>query len=37
VSLDGYQHLKQLVLLNAPDPDQVAEEIDEHVGLCRRE
>jgi hypothetical protein len=36
VSLDGYQHLKQLVLLNAPDPDQVAEEIDQHVGLRRR-
>jgi hypothetical protein len=37
VSLDGYQHLKQLVLLNAPDPDQVAEEIEQHVGLRRRE
>jgi hypothetical protein len=36
VSLDGYHHLKQLVLLNAPDPDQVAEEIDQHVGLRRR-
>ncbi len=36
VSLDGYQHLKQLVLLNAPDPDQAAEEIDEHRGLRRR-
>jgi len=24
------------VLLNAPDPDQVAEEIDQHVGLRRR-
>jgi hypothetical protein len=36
VSLEGYQHLKQLVLLNAPDPDQVIEEIDQHVGLRRR-
>lgn len=37
VSLEGYQHLKQLVLLNAPDPDQVAEEIEQHVGLRRRD
>jgi hypothetical protein len=37
VDLDGYQHLKQLVLLNAADPDQVAEEIDQHRGLRRRD
>ena len=36
VNLDGYHHLKQLVLLNAPDPDQVVEEIEQHVGLRRR-
>ena len=36
VSLDGYHHLKQLVLLNALDPDQAAEEIGQHVGLRRR-
>jgi len=36
VSVDGYHHLKQLVLLNAPDPDQAAEEIEHHVGLRRR-
>lgn len=37
VDLEGYQHLKQLVLLNASDPDQTAEEIDQHRGLRRRE
>lgn len=36
MSLDGYHHLRQLVLLNAHDPDQAAEEIEEHVGLLRR-
>lgn len=36
VSLDGYEHLKQLVLLNAADPDQVADEIAQHVGLRKR-
>ncbi len=36
VTLDGYEHLKQLVLLNAPDPDQVADEIAQHVGLRKR-
>jgi hypothetical protein len=37
VDLDGYQHLKQLVLLNAEDPDQAAEEIEQHRGLLRRD
>ena len=37
VDLEGYQHLKQLVLLNAADPDQTAEEIDQHRGLRRRQ
>ena len=37
VDLEGYQHLKQLVLLNASDPDQTAEEIGQHRGLRRRE
>jgi len=37
VDLDGYQHLRQLVLLNSPDPDRAAEEIDQHVGLLRRD
>jgi hypothetical protein len=36
VGFDGYQHLQRLVLLNAPDPDQVVEEIEQHVGLRRR-
>jgi hypothetical protein len=37
VSFEGYQHLKQLILLNAEDPDLAAEEIDRHVGLRRRD
>jgi hypothetical protein len=36
VNLDGYHHLKQLVLFNALDPDQAVEEIEQHVGLRRR-
>ncbi|MCC6641733.1 MAG: PilZ domain-containing protein [Deltaproteobacteria bacterium] len=37
LDLDGYQHLKQVVLLNAADPDQAAGEIEQHVGLRRRD
>lgn len=37
VDLDGYQHLKQLVLFNAADPDRAAAEIDQHIGLRRRD
>lgn len=36
LSYDAYQHLKQLVLLNAPDPDVVLEELAQHQGLRRR-
>lgn len=33
---EGYTHLKQLLLYNAENPDQVQEEFDSHVGLRRR-
>jgi len=36
VSLEGFQHLKQLVLLNSPDPDAALDEIAQHHGLRRR-
>ncbi len=34
--LESYEHLKRMVLLNAPDPTVVEQEFRDHVGLKRR-
>lgn len=34
--LESYNHLKRMVLLNAPDPNVVEQEFRDHVGLKRR-
>jgi hypothetical protein len=37
VDTDSYAHLRRLIEFNAPDPAQVREEFDSHVGLKRVE
>lgn len=36
LDVESYEHLRQLVLLNSQDPDQVEQEISGHLGLKRR-
>lgn len=33
VDLDGYQHLRQLILYNADDPEQAERELSSHQGI----
>ena len=35
IELDGYQHLRQLILNNADDPDRAEQQLDEHHGIKR--
>ncbi len=35
IELDGYQHLRQLVLNNADDPDRAEKQFNEHQGIRR--
>lgn len=35
LELDSYEHLRNLVLLNAEDPNQAESEFDSHLGLKR--
>jgi hypothetical protein len=37
LDVEGYNHLKRLILSHAPDSEQVEREFDEHAGLRRRE
>ena len=36
LDVESYEHLRQMVLLNSQDPDQVEQEISGHLGLKRR-
>jgi hypothetical protein len=36
IELEGYEHLRNLILYNAPDPEAVMSELDGHLGLKRR-
>ena len=36
VSLDAYEHLHSLVLLNTQDPERVEDEFKKHLGLKKR-
>jgi hypothetical protein len=33
VEVESFEHLKQLILLNSSDPDNVWEEFERHLGL----
>jgi hypothetical protein len=33
IELEGYQHLRQLILNNAEDPDQAEQQFNEHRGI----
>jgi hypothetical protein len=33
---ESYEHLRKLVLYNAPDPEQIEDEFSHHVGLKKR-
>ncbi len=35
IELDGYQHLRQLILNNADDPDRAEKQFNEHRGIRR--
>jgi hypothetical protein len=35
IELDGYQHLRQLILNNTDDPDRAEEQFSEHRGIRR--
>jgi len=35
IELDGYQHLRQLILNNTEDPDRAEKQFDEHRGIRR--
>jgi hypothetical protein len=35
IELDGYQHLRQLILNNAEDPDRAEQQFNEHRGIRR--
>jgi hypothetical protein len=35
IELDGYQHLRQLILNNADDPDRAEQQFNEHWGIRR--
>jgi len=35
IELDGYQHLRQLILNNTDDPDKAEKQFDEHRGIKR--
>lgn len=35
IPVDSFRHLQQLVLYNADDPDQVEQELKEHIGIKR--
>jgi len=35
IELDGYQHLRQLILNNTDDPDRAEKQFDEHRGIKR--
>lgn len=35
MELDGYQHLRQLILNNADDPDRAEQQFSEHRGIRR--
>ncbi len=37
VGLDSYWHLRSLVVYNAKDPDAAEREVDEHLGIRRRD
>lgn len=37
VEIDSYQHLRNLILYNAADPNQAENEFDSHLGLKRIE
>ncbi len=37
IGLDSYWHLRNIVLFNAPDPEQAEREFAEHTGLRRRD
>ncbi len=37
LELEGYNHLKKLILYNSLDSDQVEREFDAHIGLHRRD
>jgi len=37
LELEGYSHLKNLILYNSLDSDQVEREFDAHIGLHRKE
>lgn len=37
VGLDSYWHLRSVVVYNAKDPDAAEREVDEHLGIRRRE
>jgi hypothetical protein len=37
VGIESFEHLQNLVLYNASDPDQVAHEFQSHLGLKRKE
>jgi len=36
LELEGYSHLKNLILYNARDTDQIEREFDAHIGLHRK-
>jgi len=36
LELEGYNHLKKLILYNALDSDQIEREFDAHIGLHRK-
>jgi PilZ domain len=37
VGIESFEHLRNLVLYNATDPDQVEQEFEGHIGLKRKE
>jgi hypothetical protein len=37
VGVESFEHLRNLVLYNSPDADQVEQEFQDHIGIKRRE
>ena len=37
LGLESYEHLKNLVMYNSPDPDRIEQEFQEHLGLRRKD
>ena len=36
IELESYGHLRNLIMYNAPDPERVLDELEQHLGLKRR-